>query len=150
MNRRDFLTWVGIGGIASYLPVAMVACSPKTEESTSTTNSITNTTRADGFEPVGTVAQLDQDGEILNEKFSAGSILVVRDPGDSNTIIAVNPTCTHTGCTVKWQAEPTEFVCPCHDSKFAIDGTVIKGPAKDSLAGYEVKQEDDLILVKAG
>ncbi|MEQ8755076.1 MAG: Rieske (2Fe-2S) protein [Coleofasciculus sp. G1-WW12-02] len=146
MNRREFITWVGIGGIASYLPVAIVACSPKTDESTSAANP----TRADGFESVGAVAQLDQNGEILNEQFSIGSILVVRDPGDSNRIIAVNPTCTHTGCTVKWQADQTEFVCPCHDSKFTINGEVIQGPAKDSLAGYDVKQEDDLILVKAG
>lgn len=35
MNRREFLMWVGIGGLASSLPVALTACSPKTEKSES-------------------------------------------------------------------------------------------------------------------
>jgi cytochrome b6-f complex iron-sulfur subunit len=37
MNRREFLMWVGIGGLASSLPVALTACSPKTEKSESST-----------------------------------------------------------------------------------------------------------------
>ncbi|MFM5891932.1 MAG: cytochrome B6, partial [Dolichospermum sp.] len=30
MKRRDFINWVGLGFLASSLPVAIAACSPET------------------------------------------------------------------------------------------------------------------------
>ncbi|MCA1991826.1 MAG: cytochrome B6, partial [Coleofasciculus sp. S288] len=60
MNRREFLGWVGVGGIASYLPIALAACSPKVAES----ESPTSPPRTDGFQSVGTVAELDKSGQI--------------------------------------------------------------------------------------
>ena len=146
MNRREFLMWVGIGGVASSLPVALVACSPKAEKP----QSPTTPTRADGFQSVGTVAEL-QKGPILTKDFSSnGSVLVVSNPANSKTVLAVNPTCTHKGCAVEWKADEKSFICPCHDAKFSADGKVLKGPANKSLATYEAKTEGDAILVKAG
>lgn len=136
--------WVGIGGVASYLPVALAACSPKSTESQSTNSSA----NADGFQPVGTVAELDQKGQILNKKFSAGTVLVIRDPANPSNVLAVNPTCTHAGCTVGWEKDKNDFLCPCHDSKFAPDGKVLKGPAKKPLPTYTAKIEGNSILVK--
>lgn len=145
MNRREFLSWVGVGGVASYLPVALAACSSENSESKSSANPV----RADGFQLVGTVAELDQKGEILNREFAGGAVLVIRNPNNSNTITAVNPSCTHAGCTVTWKTAQKEFVCPCHESKFAIDGKVVQGPAKEPLATYAAKLEGDSVLVKA-
>jgi len=146
MNRREFLMWVGIGGVASSLPVALVACSPKAEKS----QSPTIPTRADGFQSVGTVAEL-QKGPILTKDFSSnGSVLVVSNPANSKTVLAVNPTCTHKGCAVEWKADEKSFICPCHDAKFSADGKVLKGLANKPLATYEAKTEGDAILVKAG
>ncbi|MBD1808302.1 hypothetical protein H6F98_23020 [Microcoleus sp. FACHB-SPT15] len=51
MNRREFITWVGVGGIASSLPVALAACSPKSTES----ESPASPSRPDGFQSVGTI-----------------------------------------------------------------------------------------------
>ncbi|HEY9727978.1 MAG TPA: ubiquinol-cytochrome c reductase iron-sulfur subunit [Chroococcales cyanobacterium] len=144
MNRREFLMWVGIGGVASYLPVALAACSPKSTESKSTVSSA----NTDGFQPVGTVAELDQKGQILNKNFSAGTVLVIRDPANPNQVLAVNPICTHAGCTVDWEKDKKDFLCPCHDSKFAPDGKVLKGPAKKPLPTYTAKIEGNSILVK--
>ena len=151
MDRREFLTWMGVGGMASYLPVALVACSPKTNKSESPSNkseSPSNSVTADGFQPVGKVADLDKNGQILNKEFPGGAVLVVRNPDQKDTIAAVNPTCPHAGCVVGWKADQKEFLCPCHDSKFAIDGKVVKGPAKKPLATYEAKLEGDSIMVK--
>jgi len=36
--------------------------------------------------------------------------------------------CTHLGCTIN-RLENDKLVCPCHGSKFNLDGTPIKGPA---------------------
>ena len=41
-------------------------------------------------------------------------------------------TCTHKGCAVNKVADGT-IDCPCHGSKFNLDGTVAKGPATEPL-----------------
>jgi cytochrome b6-f complex iron-sulfur subunit len=145
MNRREFLMWVGVGGLASSLPVAIAACSPQTKKS----ESAVNPTRPDGFESIGTVAELNQKGQILKKESAGGPVLVVSNPANSQTVSAVNPTCTHKGCTVEWKAAQKSFVCPCHGAKFGPDGKVLKGPAEKPLPTYQAKIEGDSILVKA-
>ncbi len=38
-------------------------------------------------------------------------------------------TCPHQGCTLNYKTEQNMFVCPCHNSKFNLDGNCISGPA---------------------
>ena len=108
MNRREFMTWVGVGGLASSLPIAIAACSPKIENTAS--QSSTPPSRSDGFQVVGTVADLDKNGQILNKQSSDAPVLVVRNPADSKTVMALHPTCTHRGCTVDWKADQKVFL----------------------------------------
>jgi glycine/D-amino acid oxidase-like deaminating enzyme/nitrite reductase/ring-hydroxylating ferredoxin subunit len=56
---------------------------------------------------------------------------VYRDPG--GTLHAVSATCTHLGCTVAFNEAETSWDCPCHGSRFGIDGTVLNGPATEPL-----------------
>ena len=35
----------------------------------------------------------------------------------------LSATCTHLGCTVKWDEAKGEFRCPCHDGRYAPDGS---------------------------
>ena len=60
-------------------------------------------------------------------------------------VIAFSPICTHLGCAYHWDANKTEFVCPCHGSDFAIDGKVLSGPAPRPLDRYEVKVENSRV-----
>jgi cytochrome b6-f complex iron-sulfur subunit len=145
MNRREFLMWVGIGGLASSLPVAIAACSPQTEKSE--TSAMPK--RTDGFQPIGTVTELKQKGQILKKDFAGGPVLVVNNPANTKTITAVNPTCTHKGCTLDWKAAKNTLVCPCHQAEFSPAGKVLKGPAKKPLLTYNAKIEGDAVLVKA-
>ena len=46
-------------------------------------------------------------------------------------------TCTHKGCAVNKVADGT-IDCPCHGSKFNLDGSVAKGPATAPL-GVETR-----------
>jgi cytochrome b6-f complex iron-sulfur subunit len=46
---------------------------------------------------------------------------------------ALQPICTHLGCTVPWNAEQNRFVCPCHGSQYDAEGRVLQGPAARSL-----------------
>ena len=154
MNRRQFLTWVGIGGLASYLPVAMAACSPNSSDSGKTTSvesstkpktpKLDDTPRPDGFIAVGTISQLDKDGQILRRR---ADVIVIRNP-ETEKLVALKSLCTHQGCSVKWDREKQNLACPCHGSAFDVEGEVVAGPATRPLSNYEVKEENNLVLVK--
>jgi cytochrome b6-f complex iron-sulfur subunit len=144
MDRRTFLSWVSVGWVASSLPVAIVACSSNSQTEAKPAASA----GSGGFVAVGTIADLDKSGQILNEQFAAGPLLVVRNPVDPKAVVAVNPTCPHQGCLVAWKTERKSFACPCHASQFAADGKVLQGPAGKALATYEAKVEGNSVMVK--
>lgn len=41
--------------------------------------------------------------------------------------------CTHMGCILNFSQDKQQFNCPCHKSRFDIDGTKLRGPAKRDL-----------------
>jgi len=143
MKRREFIGWVGVGGVVSSLPVGMVGCNQTPNPNAA------DPTRADGFQVVGPVSDLDSPAGLLNENL-AQPVLVVRDPANPNGLTAVNPTCTHKGCTVAWQGDAKAFVCPCHDAKFTEAGALVRGPADKPLTTYTAKIEGDSVLVNFG
>ncbi|OCQ94757.1 cytochrome B6 [Nostoc sp. MBR 210] len=137
MKRRDFINWVGLGLIASSLPVAIAACSSQT-----------NTPTSGEWQTVGTAKELDQKGQLLVKNSPVGNVLVVGTSQTGN-LVAVDPTCTHKGCTVDWKADAKKFACPCHRAEYASDGQVQKGPAEKPLKTYTAKIEGDSVLVKS-
>jgi cytochrome b6-f complex iron-sulfur subunit len=133
MNRRNFLTFVGVGWIASSLPIAIAACAAgKTSQS---------------WQTIGKVKELDKTGQLLAKNSPVGAVLVVGKSNSSN-LIAVDPTCTHKGCTVEWKGDAKKFECPCHGAEFGADGKVLKGPANDPLKTYSAKIDGNSVLVQ--
>ncbi|WP_413174825.1 ubiquinol-cytochrome c reductase iron-sulfur subunit [Anabaena azotica] len=144
MKRREFFNWVGLGLLASSLPVAIAACSTETTTSASSTSGAAN----QKWQKVGTVADLDKTGQLLLADSPVGAVLVVGTSKAAKDLSAVNPTCTHKGCTVAWKTKKNLFVCPCHDAEFARDGKVQEGPAEKPLKTYIAKIESDSVFVK--
>jgi Rieske Fe-S protein len=54
--------------------------------------------------------------------------------------------CTHKGCAVNKVADAT-IDCPCHGSKFNLDGSVAHGPATEPLEAKEISVEGDSIVL---
>ncbi|MEO8098042.1 MAG: ubiquinol-cytochrome c reductase iron-sulfur subunit [Acidobacteriota bacterium] len=76
--------------------------------------------------------------------------------------IAFSPQCPHLGCIYHWDAEASDaqgqvspgspsqaatFVCPCHNSKFSTDGSVLGGPAPRALDRFVSRVEGNKLLV---
>jgi Rieske Fe-S protein len=62
---------------------------------------------------------------------------VYRD--ESGAVHAVSPVCTHAQCIVHWNSSEKTWDCPCHGSRFGIDGKVIEGPAVKDLEPARVR-----------
>ena len=53
---------------------------------------------------------------------------------------AVSGVCPHLGCAVGWEGE--SFLCPCHDSRFAMDGAKQTGPSQRGLDPLPITVKD--------
>jgi len=58
---------------------------------------------------------------------------------------ALNVVCPHAGCYVDFIAEKGKFLCPCHNSLFAPDGTIAdpSSPAARPLDSLEVELRNE-------
>lgn len=62
------------------------------------------------------------------------------------TVEALNVVCPHAGCFVDFLPGRKGFFCPCHDSHFAIDGTIAdqRSPSPRALDTLEVEIRNGL------
>lgn len=72
--------------------------------------------------------------------------LIVREDNTLDSIGIVD-NCTHLGCTFPWNPMDQQFQCPCHGSRYAPDGTVVRGPAPLPLKIVQVAVVDNSILI---
>ncbi len=140
IKRREFTNLLGLGLLSSSLPVAISACQSDPSPSAGS---------EDGeFVAIGTVADLDAEGALTNSNLQGNNLAVIRDPNAPDAVIAVSAVCTHSGCTVPWDADQGVFACPCHGGRFNPDGTVAGGPPPRPLTTFEAKIDGDQVLVR--
>jgi Rieske Fe-S protein len=75
------------------------------------------------------------------------TIFVVRRP---EGLIALSPTCTHLGCSVRWDAASSLFRCPCHGGSYHPDGSVAGGPPPRPLARLPIEIRAGQVFVRPG
>ena len=73
---------------------------------------------------------------------SGKAVFVFREP---EGFYAISSICTHLGCIVKM--ERGEFKCPCHGSRFDMNGKVKSGAASRALDWYAMSLAPDGQLV---
>ena len=66
---------------------------------------------------------------------------------DDTQLMVFSDICTHLGCRVKWHADIQDYVSPCHDGHFDIEGFVTKGPPPRPLDQFEHKIENGSLLI---
>ena len=82
------------------------------------------------------------------EQFAQGS--VTADPKAGIYVIhgpegfyALSAICTHLGCLTSWVPELNQIACPCHGSKFNVQGVKTDGPAPQPLAWLHMWISDE-------
>ena len=75
---------------------------------------------------------------------SGGSFLVSRTAQE--TFAALTSTCTHEACTITG-FDNTNYVCPCHGSKFTTAGRVINGPANAPLRTFATQFSNNVLTI---
>jgi glycine/D-amino acid oxidase-like deaminating enzyme/nitrite reductase/ring-hydroxylating ferredoxin subunit len=70
-------------------------------------------------------------GEARVVRDGTGKAGVYRD--EAGGVHGVSLRCTHLGCIVRFNAAEHSWDCPCHGSRFDVDGAVLEGPATKPL-----------------
>lgn len=78
--------------------------------------------------PSGTVIAPLADVPVGSAVVVGSTVLVQPEAG---TVVGLSAVCTHQGCLV--DVDGAELACPCHGSRFALDGSVVQGPASRPL-----------------
>lgn len=54
-------------------------------------------------------------------------------------VAAIYKVCTHLGCIYSWTPANNRFECPCHGSKYRLDGRRIESPAPRTLDRFQIE-----------
>jgi Rieske Fe-S protein len=158
VSRRTFLTWYMAGLmtatlVAGLAPILVYIWPPPPAGQKLGPVPVTPTT------PLSQVAEDDavsfsapqnsgffeEDGGGANAKGNVTYGGYAVKHGGQVTFLAV--TCSHLGCSVNFVKEAKRFECPCHGSRFSLDGAVIHGPALFPLSHLKVTQQGDTLQV---
>lgn len=136
LSRQQFVVSAGLAGIV----FGASACAGYGQPAA---GSGANTTAAHTVPPAVSVTPIAATTDI-----PVGSGVIVDDvvvtqptPGVFRAFSAV---CTHAGCALADVSDGT-INCPCHGSKFNLDGTVANGPAARPLEGRSITINGEVI-----
>ena len=126
-SRRDFLTLLGVG-----------ACGAATLGSSVVTLDYLKPKVL--FEPptrfrAGSPTDYPEGTVRFNREQKA---FVIGGPGG---VYALSAVCTHLGCITRFLSDESTIGCPCHGSRFDLEGNVTHGPAPRPLPWLEVQAD---------
>ena len=96
-------------------------------------------------EPVLRTIQIEQvDG--WRKAVSEKAVYITKD--GQGKLRVLTSVCPHLGCTVPWNKEKKQFICPCHGGTFMPDGTRVSGPSQRGMDSLETSQQDGKLMVR--
>ncbi|MDQ1405034.1 MAG: menaquinol-cytochrome c reductase iron-sulfur subunit [Acidobacteriaceae bacterium] len=151
-NRRSFLgalLAVGSAVVGALLSVPLVrfALFPLIRQTTDTKKSPVGSVSefASLAEPAMRTIQIEQiDG--WRKTVSEKAVYITKDRRDQ--LCVLSSICPHLGCTVPWNKEKKQFICPCHGGTFSVDGSRVSGPSQRGMDTLETSVEDGKLLVR--
>jgi nitrite reductase/ring-hydroxylating ferredoxin subunit len=78
-------------------------------------------------------------GEVAD--IEGAKVAAFRD--DDGTLHTISARCTHLGCYITFNDAERTWDCPCHGSRFDVQGRVLEGPAVEDLAPVEPRAAAD-------
>jgi Rieske Fe-S protein len=91
---------------------------------------------------------LTADTADAKSKTEGPAVWVQRDRDQPEKFRVLSPICTHQGCIVKWRADRSLFVCPCHGGTFDAEGNRKSGPPQSPLAMLDYRVKDGQLLIR--
>jgi menaquinol-cytochrome c reductase iron-sulfur subunit len=151
-NRRSFLGAllalgsVFVGALLS-IPLIRFALFPLLRRTTETeTSPVGELSQFSSLTtPVMRTIQIEQvDG--WRKAISEKAVYVTKD--SQGQVRVLSSICPHLGCTVPWNKEKNQFICPCHGATFAGDGTRISGPSLRGMDSLGTSLQGGQLLVR--
>jgi|DEB19_MinimDraft_3_1074340.scaffolds.fasta_scaffold97846_2 cytochrome b6-f complex iron-sulfur subunit len=124
MDRKEFLSQLGIGSAAALAITCLQACSKNGMGGGSSVD-FTIDLNSSQFS-----ALKNKGGYVVTQGIIVAYTL-------SGTYIAVSSRCPHEGVTVGYSSSNNQFVCTAHNSYFSSTGSRISGPANTGLTQYQ-------------
>jgi Rieske Fe-S protein len=87
---------------------------------------------------------VDEAKSFYDYDYPAKSFIVARD---AKGFFALRNVCSHFGCQTGVNAAAKSYDCPCHGSRYNLDGTLLQGPALEPLKSYPLSKRGDGMLV---
>jgi Rieske Fe-S protein len=78
--------------------------------------------------------------------YNNGNEAILVEHNSDDTFRVISGICTHQGCIVS-EFDGSDFVCPCHGSKYDLNGNVVQGPAATKLREYLSRLENDSLII---
>jgi Rieske Fe-S protein len=142
ISRQKVLLGAGLGLVTA----VVAACSTYGKKDDAASES--SATSAAPTSPGGTEPAAKALAKTADVPVGSGVIVgevVVTQP-TAGVFKGFSAKCTHKGCLVDKVADGT-IDCPCHGSKFNLDGTVAHGPADKPLQAENVTVQGDSIVL---
>ena len=135
ISRQQFVCGLCVGGAAAALSACSTYSEPAAESGSPTPSPA---------EAGGSAAALATTTEV-----PVGSGIIVGDTVLTQPVAGdfqgFSNVCTHSGCRVN-EVSDGAIICPCHGSRFNLDGTVAEGPASRPLESKPIVVQGESIL----
>jgi cytochrome b6-f complex iron-sulfur subunit len=135
VTRREFIWYAWISSLALFMAgsggATLAYAYPRFKEG-----------EFGGRFSMGMVNEIEDPSVTPNRE---GKFFLVRQGDEFKALFQV---CTHLGCLVR--VTPEGYACPCHGSKFGVDGTLTASPAPRDMDEFPVEIVEGEVWVDTG